>query len=89
MGRSGTSREWVNFHYHPRPVQRPQSTALRWARDARWQLFDDGRLFDVAADPSLEHPIDPAAASPAAAAARARLEPGLAALPRRASQPRR
>ena len=79
-GRSG-SREWVAFHHHPRPLARPESVPLRWARDARWQLFADGRLFDTVADPDHERPLMEGEGGPAARAARVRLARGLASLP--------
>lgn len=82
LGVADGRREWVTFHYHPRPMTRPKSKAERWARDARWQLFDDGRLFQVAIDPLLKQPMAPGEGGAIAAAARARLEKGLAALPR-------
>jgi arylsulfatase A-like enzyme len=80
-GGQGPRRAWVAFHHHPRPVTRPRSTARRWARDERWQLFDDGRLFDVADDPLLQRPLAPGAGGDEAARARVRLAAGLAALP--------
>ncbi|MFT5290475.1 MAG: arylsulfatase A [Planctomycetota bacterium] len=77
-------REWVNFHYHPRPVSRPNSKAQRWARDERWQLFEDGRLFDTDQDPGLEQAYGETQGetqSGAQVAARARLQRGLDSLP--------
>jgi len=75
-------REWVTFHHHPRPVTRPNSKPQRWARDARWQLFEDGRLFDTEGDPELKRPRPRGAgASMNENAARARLEAALETLP--------
>ena len=81
--RGGTKphREWVTFHHHPRPKTRADSEPLRWARDARWQLFDDGRLYDVLGDPELQEIIPDGTDDPAARKARARLERALATLP--------
>ena len=84
-GADGGRRAWVAFHHHPRPVTRPNSKAKRWARDARWQLFDDGRLFDMTLDPQLERPTAMGEGGPEAAEARARLKQGLASLPQAAS----
>jgi hypothetical protein len=49
----------------------------RFVRDQRWKLCDDGRLFDVAADPLEEHPLEPGFEGPEASAARQRLQPVL------------
>lgn len=72
-------RDWVNFHHRPRPISQPDDPTLRWARDERWQLFDDGRLYDTRSDPLLERPLDPE--DERGKEARERLLPGLAALP--------
>lgn len=45
-----------------------------WVRDREWKLYDDGRLFDMASDPTEERPVLPAAESPGAATARERLQ---------------
>ncbi|MCZ6598286.1 MAG: sulfatase-like hydrolase/transferase [Planctomycetota bacterium] len=75
-------RDWVAFHHHPWPVNRPESEAKRWARDERWQLFGNGRLFEVGSDPLLEREVEREGASDAAVAARRKLEGALEALPR-------
>ena len=75
----GPKREAVTFHYHPRPKTRRRSKAQRWARDAHYQLFDDGRLYDTRFDPLCEGPL-PVEAEPET---RAKLERALAELPRR------
>ncbi|MAG54987.1 MAG: hypothetical protein CMJ83_01720 [Planctomycetes bacterium] len=91
-GTGGEARRWVTFHHHPRPQTRPRSKPQRWARDTRWQLFDDGRLFDVAADPLLKNPLPQSprtgdAGGDEAAAARHCLTAGLATLPKAAAKP--
>lgn len=50
-------REFVTFHHHPRPSNEG-TVAARWARDERWQLFEDGRLFEAETDPYLERPLE-------------------------------
>lgn len=80
-GDGGPTRDAVAFHHHPRPVTRPGSAPLRWARDARWQLFDDGRFFDMEADPTMQHPLDTDALDAEAAAAHDALARALDALP--------
>ncbi|MFT4541951.1 MAG: arylsulfatase A [Planctomycetota bacterium] len=81
FGQEATSRDWVRFHHHPRP-NKENSKAKRWARDKRWQLFDDNRLYDMSVDPNLKQAIAEGAASKEAQAARATLSQALATLPR-------
>ncbi|MBL9198972.1 MAG: sulfatase-like hydrolase/transferase [Opitutaceae bacterium] len=69
-GRAPLPREWIFNQYRPHRV----------VRDARFKLWGDGRLFDLAADPGEERPV-PAGSSAAADAARARLAAALASLP--------
>ena len=60
LGKGGEARPWVFCHYDPRPGwDKDQFTLSRFARDKRFKLYDDGRLFDVAADPLEKHPIEP------------------------------
>jgi DNA-directed RNA polymerase specialized sigma24 family protein len=56
----------------------------RWARDRRFKLYEDGRLFDVVADPLEERSLLPGTVTRAAAEARARLAAALAGMPERA-----
>jgi arylsulfatase A len=52
-GRKGQPREWIYTWYDPRPGHDKE----RWTRteryvfDRRWKLYEDGRLYDWAADP--------------------------------------
>ena len=72
-GEAGNPREWVLCHHDPRPGWAKEQYRLeRFARDQRFKLYEDGRLFDVPADPLEEHPL-PADAGEAAAAARTKL----------------
>ena len=34
-----------------------ESSGLRWVRTARWKLYSDGRLFDMATDPQERRPV--------------------------------
>ncbi|NNM06412.1 MAG: sulfatase-like hydrolase/transferase, partial [Gemmatimonadetes bacterium] len=70
-GEAGNPREWVFCHYDP---QWGNFGRTRFARDQRWKLYDDGRLFDVPADPLEQHPLEPGAGGPEAAGARGRLQ---------------
>ena len=67
----GNPREWVFCHYDPDWGNFSRS---RFARDQRWKLYDDGRLYDVPADPLEEHPLEPGSGGPEVPAARQRLQ---------------
>ena len=69
-GGTGNPREWVFSHYDPDWGNFSRS---RFARDQRWKLYDDGRLYDVPADPLEQHPLRPGSGGPEGAAARQRL----------------
>ena len=59
-----SAREWVFFHFDPRPGwDKDRFRLLRCARDRQYKLYDDGRMFEVPADPLEQHPL-PAAAKP-------------------------
>ncbi len=73
-GGQGNPREWVFSHYDPDWGDFEKS---RFARNQRWKLYDDGRLYDVAADVLEERPITPGAGGPEAEAARQLLQPVL------------
>lgn len=49
------------------------SSGQRWVRDTKWKLYNDGRLFDVPADPEEKTPIRPEDDSTESAEARGRL----------------
>jgi arylsulfatase A-like enzyme len=76
LGREGDPREALFCYSNPRPDERPGWEA-RFARDHRYKLYSDGRLFDVQSDPLEETPLEP----PEADDARARLEAVLASMP--------
>jgi arylsulfatase A-like enzyme len=74
-GRKGNPREWVFCHHDPRPGWDKQKFTLqRFARDKRFKLYGDGRLFDVVSDVLEERPLVPGAAGAHAAKARRRLQ---------------
>ena len=68
-GKKGKSREWIFCHYDPKWLGRKE--AVRFVRDKRWKLYDNGDLFDVPAD-TLEKNPNPV--SREAASARKRLQ---------------
>ncbi|MED6335358.1 MAG: sulfatase-like hydrolase/transferase [Planctomycetota bacterium] len=82
-GERGVPREWITCHYEPRPGN-PEFPVERWARDRRFKLYEDGRLFDVVADPLEERSLQPGTVTRTAAEARARLATALAGMPERA-----
>ena len=65
------------MYCHARP-RRPDFLRVRFAFDGRTKLYDDGRLFDVLADPAEESPLDP---SDVEAPVLARLRDALDAMP--------
>lgn len=82
-GGKGNPREWVFFHYDPRPGQgKSQFTLHRFAMDHRWKLYADGRLFDVR-DESEQRPLLSGQGGAEAEAARRRLGKVLASMTRR------
>ncbi len=64
QGRKGQPREWIYSWYDPRPGHDKE----RWTRteryvfDHRWKLYEDGRLYDWAADPRETKTVENAAA---------------------------
>ncbi len=74
QGEAGCPRDWVFCHYDPRPGwDKDQFTLSRFARDQRFKLYDDGRLFDVPADPLEQSPLPSGIRSIDAIVARAKL----------------
>lgn len=55
-GQTGNPRDWVFCHYDPEWGSWEKS---RFARDRRWKLYDDGRLYDIPADTLEAQPISP------------------------------
>lgn len=53
-GEKGVPREWIFCHYDPHWGKWKPS---RYVRNKRWKLYDDGRLFDLFADPLEKTPI--------------------------------
>lgn len=57
LGQAGNPREWVYCYYDPRPGwDKDQFTLHEWARNHRWKLYNDGRLYDVPNDPLEKRP---------------------------------
>jgi len=68
-GRKGNPREWIFCHF----FRNPGDPVKRFAMNKRWKLYQDGALFDVAADPLEQRPIRASQDSPEATQARKHL----------------
>lgn len=65
-GETGKPRDYLFWHYDPRPGwDKDNYTLHRFARTKRYKLYDDGRMFDVPADPLEQHPLAPGNAAEA------------------------
>jgi arylsulfatase A len=82
-GEKGTPKESIVVWHDPRPGTGKEAyTKLDlFARDKRFKLYDDGRLYDVPADRLEQKPIPEGQGSPEAEAARAKLRAALDAVP--------
>ncbi len=81
-GKPGRKRSALTCYYHPRPITRKKSKAVRFAFDKRFKLYGDGRLFDLVEDPEETTPI-PGDAKALAKRARVQLREALDAMPQR------
>ncbi|MBL8179975.1 MAG: sulfatase-like hydrolase/transferase [Bryobacterales bacterium] len=66
-GEKGNPRSWIYSYYFPRPYAEKYGTPyahpeVRFARDQRFKLYGDGRLFDLAADVEEARPVENAEA---------------------------
>ena len=74
LGQDVATRGWVFCHFDPRPGwDKDRFRLLRFARDKRYKLYDDGRMYDVPNDQLEQHPILANNETPEAKAARKRL----------------
>jgi len=53
-GKKSKPRKWIFCHYDPKWLGR--KNAVRFVRDKRWKLYDNGDLFDVRADTLEQNP---------------------------------
>lgn len=79
MGKVGTKRDSLFGYYFPRPYSevfddKYKHWEVRYARNKRYKLYDDGRLYDTQADVMEKNPISPGAQSARAASARKELQ---------------
>jgi arylsulfatase A-like enzyme len=74
VGEPGSPREWVFCHFDPRPGwDKDRFRLVRFAREKRYKLYGDGRLFDVPNDQLEKQPILADSDSPQTREARMRL----------------
>ncbi len=72
-GEVGNPRDYIYFHFEP--MSGRVHRYARFIRDHRWKLYDDGRLFDLNADPEEESAFDPSADNAERTEVRERLVP--------------
>lgn len=58
LGDEGTPREHITIYSNPRPEDPKKNPRSLFARDKRFKLYDDGRLFDCAEDPLEENSLE-------------------------------
>lgn len=76
-GLAGAPREVLTMYSNPRPPGNERNPRVKFARDLRFKLYDDGRLFDLDADPAEEQAIGQSEQ----AQIRSKLEAALASMP--------
>ncbi len=74
QGQPGSPREWLYSWYNPSGGLQAKA---EFAHDAQYKLYRDGRFFDVRQDDREQSPLDTTALSPAAMAAKAKLQQAL------------
>lgn len=74
-GERGNPRQWVYWWYDPKPGHgKAEYTRTRFARDHRYKLYEDGRLYDAERDGEETKPIPRGEGSAEAERSRAALE---------------
>ncbi len=73
-GEEGNPHDWLFFHFEPMSGRNVRPAA-RFLRDHRWKLYEDGRIFDLSADPDEDEAIFEEQDSDDSREARGRLEP--------------
>jgi arylsulfatase A len=78
LGRKGNPRDWIYCYYNPRPER---TKPVRFARDVRWKLYGDGRLFDLSKDVDETTPLTAGGKTVASRVARKKLQAALDSMP--------
>jgi arylsulfatase A len=86
-GRTGRKREWIYGYYFPRPYARKfddmyNHWEVRYARDRRYKLYDNGDLYDTVADVLERNVIAPSDSDEQAKLARKKLRAVLDSYPK-------
>jgi len=56
QGKKGNPREWMFCSYNPKKSNYPD-TEIRFTRNQRFKLYENGRMFDISSDPLEKNPI--------------------------------
>lgn len=80
-GEPGNPREVLTIYSNPRPPGSERNPRVRFARDKRFKLYDDGRFYDCLADPEELNPFDLAELDPARSEILRMLQAALDAMP--------
>lgn len=92
-GEKGNPREAIFCYYNARPLNKNyishQNPTHRFARDKRWKLYGDGRLYDLENDIEEQHPIKKDEGGPQAQAARKKLRAVIDSMPKEAQRIRK
>ena len=86
QGKQGRQRDWIYCYYFPRPSSAKYNDKyshyeVRFTRDKRYKLYDNGELFDTVNDVKEKHPIALGQGGQPAEAARAVLQKALDSYP--------
>lgn len=79
QGKPGRKREWIYCYYFPRPAStkyddKYKHYEIRFARDKRFKLYDNGNMYDTVADVLEKQPIPDSGSDPTAISARSALQ---------------
>ncbi|MFT5129247.1 MAG: arylsulfatase A [Rhodothermales bacterium] len=88
LGQKGKKRRWIYCYYFPRPSARKYNNKyshyeVRFTRNTRYKLYDDGKLFDTIDDVLEKRPIAIGAAGERGETARKILQQALDSYPKR------
>ena len=87
LGKPGKKRDWIYCYYFPRPSARKYDNKyshyeVRFARDKRYKLYDNGKLYDTIEDVLEKKPIAVKSTNKSEHAARKKLQAALDSYPK-------